>query len=53
MLIYRLISFSFYLEVSAIVVVVTSIRTKDIEGQIDKDIKEIDWSITTKKKVYS
>ena len=53
MLIYRLISFYFYLVVSAIVVVVTSIRTKDIESQMDKDIDEIDGIITNKKKVYS
>lgn len=42
MLIYRLISFYFYIVVSAIVVVITAVKTKDIVGEIDKNVKYIE-----------
>lgn len=42
MLLYRFVSFYFYLFVCAIVVIVTAVKTKNITSEIDKNIKEID-----------
>lgn len=42
MLIYRFVSFYFYIIVSAIVVIVNAIRFKNVDSEIDKNIKEID-----------
>ena len=50
MLIYRLISFYFYIIVSATVVIINAIKTKNINGEIDKNIEEID-SIDTNNKI--
>ena len=54
MLIYRLISFYFYIIVSAIVVVATAVKTKNVVGEVDKNINEIDNNeYKTKKLSYS
>lgn len=54
MLIYRFVSFYFYLIVSAIVVIITAIKTKDIISEVDKNVKEIDGEeYRSKKVVYS
>ena len=50
MLLYRFVSFYFYLVICAIVVVITAIRTKDIESEIDKNVKEIDGDYKPKVK---
>ena len=42
MLLYRFVSFYFYLIVSAIIVVVNAVKMKDVEGEIDKAVKEIE-----------
>ena len=42
MLIYRFISFYFYIIISAIVVIINAIKTKNIVSTIDQDITEID-----------
>ena len=44
MLLYRFVSFYFYLVVCAAVVIFNAINTKEIESTMDKDIKEIDES---------
>ena len=56
MLLYRFVSFYFYLIICAIVVVVTAVKTKDVISDIDKNVKEIDEEnskITNKKLAYS
>ena len=42
MLIYRVVSFYFYIVLSAIVFIITAVMTKNIVSQIDKDVIEID-----------
>ena len=42
MLIYRVVSFYFYIVLSAIVFIITAVKTKNIVSQIDKDVIEID-----------
>ena len=42
-------SFYFYLLVSAIVVIVTAIKTKDIVSEIDINVREIDYEENTPK----
>ena len=42
MLVYRFISFYLYIIISAIVVVINAIKTKNILGEVDKNIDEID-----------
>ena len=42
MLINRFVSFYFYVIVSSIVVIINGIKTKNIMGEVDKNIKEID-----------
>ena len=44
MLLYRFISFYFYIIICAIVVIYTAIKTKNIISKIDKDVKEIEKS---------
>ena len=47
MLIYRFISFYLYILVSAIVVVINAVKTKDVLGEIDKTVKEIEKPMLT------
>ena len=42
MLVNRFISFYLFVILSAIVVVINAIRYKDIDGDIDKSVKEIE-----------
>ena len=42
MLVYRFVSFYLYILVSAIVVVITAVKTKNIVGEVDKNIIEIE-----------
>ena len=42
MLVYRFISFYLYIIISAIVVVINAIKTKNISSEVDKNIDEID-----------
>lgn len=42
MLLYRFVSFYFYLVICAIVVIYSAITTKDIKGEMDKNIEYID-----------
>jgi hypothetical protein len=42
MLIFRFISFYLYIIVSAVVVILNAVKMKDVKGQIDKDVKEIE-----------
>ena len=48
MLLYRFVSFYFYIMLFAVVVIVNAVRTKDVQSTIDKDVKEIekDFSIS-------
>ena len=42
MLLYRFVSFYFYLVVSAVVVIVNATKTKDVVSEVDKNVREID-----------
>jgi uncharacterized protein (TIRG00374 family) len=42
MLLYRFVSFYLYIIIFSIVVVINAVKTKDVVGSIDKDVKEID-----------
>ena len=54
MLLYRFASFYLYIIIFAVVVLIVSLRTKDIESEIDKEVKEIDEvPITKKRKAYA
>ena len=57
MLLYRFVSFYFYLVICAVVVVITAVRTKDVMSEIDENVKEIDEGykpkVKDKKLAYS
>ena len=48
MLLYRFSSFYLYIMLFSIVVIINAVSTKDIEGTIDKDVKEIEKTIKPK-----
>jgi hypothetical protein len=50
MLLYRFVSFYFYLVVGALVFIITAVRTKDVVSEIDENIKFIDGDIKKKSK---
>lgn len=50
MLLYRFVSFYFYLILCAITVIINAIKTKNIVSEIDKNVKEIDEEIKPQKK---
>ena len=47
MLLYRFVSFYLYIIIFAIVVIVTAVKTRNIENDIDKNIKEIEADFDT------
>ena len=46
MILYRFVSFYLYIVIFAIVVVINAIRSKNIVGAIDKDVKEIESDVS-------
>lgn len=50
MLLYRFVSFYLYIILFSVVVIICAVKTKDIESEIDKDVKEIDGDYIKKKK---
>ena len=50
MLLYRFVSFYFYIIIFAIIVVINAVKKKDIESEIDKDVKEIEKDMIKEKK---
>ncbi len=50
MLLYRFVSFYLYIIIFAIFVIVNAVKTKNIESEIDRDVKEIDGIIPTRNK---
>ena len=51
MLIFRFVSFYLYIIISAIVVILNAVKTKDIKGQIDNDVDEIENDKTISRKL--
>ena len=51
MLLYRFVSFYFYIIICAIVVVYNAIKTKNIISKIDRDVKEIELNTFKNKKI--
>ena len=49
MLLYRFVSFYLYIIIFSVVVIVCAVKTKNIESEIDKDVKEIDGDSIKKK----
>ena len=48
MLLYRFVSFYLYIIIFSVVVVVNAVKTKGIESEIDKDVKEVEKDYETK-----
>ena len=49
MLLYRFVSFYLYIIIFAVVVIINGVKSKNIESEIDKDVKEIDEGIKEEK----
>lgn len=49
MLLYRFVSFYLYIIIFAVVVIINGVKVRNIESEIDKDVKEIDEGIKKEK----
>ena len=50
MLLYRFVSFYLYIIIFSVVVIATAVKTKDIENEIDKNVKEIEADMPVNRK---